>query len=435
MAHLKNHSLERTRSEALLVRARAVIPSATQTFSKGPNQWVRGVSPYFLDRGEGAWVWDADGNRYLDYLMALGPIILGYGDAAVTKAVRERLEMGAVFSQMHELEVEVAELLIELIPCAEMVRFGKNGSDATSAAVRAARAFTGRERIACCGYHGWHDWHIGTTTRNAGVPGAIQGLTHTFVYNDLESLEGLFARHPGEIAGVIMEAIGVETPEPGYLAAVKELCHRHGALLIFDEIINGFRIAYGGAQEYFGVTPDLACFGKAMANGLPLSAVVGRRNVMAIFDEIFYSGTFGGDTLALAACKATIEQFRARKVLDHLRDYGGRLYKALGSLIARNGVGEAMRLVGLESRSILVFPDADEYQSRLRRSYFMQECHKRGLLFFGPHLPTAAHRDEELSFTMEVYEEVVPLFARALAADDFAAQMEGEIVEPIFRKP
>jgi len=435
MAYLRNHPIERANSESLLVRARAVIPSATQTFSKGPNQWVRGVSPYFLDRGEGAWVWDADGNKFLDYLMALGPIVLGYNDPAVTGAVRERLEKGPVFSQMHALEVEVAEKMVELIPCADMVRFGKNGSDATAAAVRAARAFTKRERIACCGYHGWHDWHIGTTTRNAGVPIAVQHLTHTFSYNDLDSLEALFKKYPGEIGGVIMEAIGIEEPKPGYLEGVKALCERHGAILIFDEIINGFRIAFGGAQEYFGVTPDLACYGKAMANGLPLSATVGRRDVMEVFDEIFYSGTFGGDTLSLAACKATIGRMQADDVLGHLARYGAKLRKGIEALIEQNGVGDALKFVGLDARAILVFPHPDELQNRARRSYFMQECHKRGLLFFGPHLVTAAHGEKELKFTIEVYGEVIPLFAKALVANDFMQRMEGEIVEPIFRKP
>ena len=423
------------KSNSLLARARAVIPSATQTFSKGPNQWVRGVSPAYLERGEGAWVWDADGNKYLDYLMALGPIILGYGDQAVNDAIIGQLGKGGVFSQMHPLEVEVAEKLVELIPCAQMVRFAKNGSDVTSGAVRAARAFTGRDHIAYCGYHGWHDWYIGTTTRNAGVPRAVSDLSHDFVYNDLASLEALFKAHPGDIAAVIMEPVGVEMPDEGFLEAVRDLTHDNGALLVFDEIINGFRLALGGTQELLGVVPDMATFGKAMANGAPLSAVVGRRQVMEIFDEIFFSGTFGGDAVALAACKATIAEMQRRETVSHIRDYGSRLRNSLSDMIDSYALSDAIGLVGFDARFIMTFPHDDEPSGRLRRSYFMQECHKRGLLFFGAHLPTAAHNEPEMAFTLGVYDEVLALFAAAYQADDFAGRMEGDIIEPIFRKP
>lgn len=424
-----------TRSQALLASAFKLIPSATQTFSKGPNQWVRGVSPAFLDRGEGAWVWDVDGNKYLDYLMALGPVILGYGNEAVCAAVSDQFRRGPVFSQMHPLEVEVANLLVDRIPCAEMVRFGKNGSDATAAAVRAARAFTGRDRVLYCGYHGWHDWYIGTTTRNAGVPAAVSELTSSFLYNDLPSLEAEFAAHPGEIACVIMEGVGVEMPNEGFLEEVVNKTRSDGALLIVDEIINGFRICWGGAHEYLGFTPDLACFGKAMGNGAPISAVVGRTEVMEIFDDIFFSGTFGGDAVSLAACKATIEEIERQDVFEHVWAYGSRLTEGINQLTDRYGLAKDLSLVGFDARSILGFPHEDEAESRLRRSYFMQECHKRGLLFFGVHLPTASHGDDELTFTLDIYDEVFAKFAAALQADDFAKRMEGKVVEPIFRKP
>src|SRR6516164_1362670 len=295
--------LDITKSRLLLERAKRVIPSCTQTFSKGPNQWIRGVSPHYLMRGEGAWVWDVDGNKYLDYLMALGPIILGYGNRRVNEAVMRQVRDGPVFSQMHPLEVEVAEMLVDIIPCAEMVRFAKNGSDATTGAVRAARAYTGRDHVAFCGYHGWHDWYVGTTTRNKGVPAEVSALSHGFTYNDIESLARIFTSH--QVAAVVMEPIGVEDPKPGFLQAVRDLCTTHGAVLVFDEIVTGFRLHLGGAQAHFGVKPDIACFGKAMANGFPLAAVVGDRDIMLTFDEVFFSGTFGGDASSLAACKAT----------------------------------------------------------------------------------------------------------------------------------
>lgn len=422
------------KSRAWLSRARKIIPSATQTFSKGPNQWARGVSPHFLERGEGAWVWDVDGNRYLDYLMALGPIILGYQNPAVNAAIIQQLEKGVVFSQMHPLEVEVAEMLVELIPCADMVRFAKNGSDVTTGAIRAARAYTGRDRIVYCGYHGWHDWYIGTTTRNLGVPQAVADLTHQFTYNDIETLRAVFKKYPGQIAAVIMEPVGVEAPKPGFLDSVKQITNDNSALLIFDEIVTGFRFAIGGAQEYFGVTPDLACFGKAMANGMPLSAVAGRRAVMEVFDKIFFSGTFGGETLSLAACKATINQLQEIDAFSHIWRVGQELINGFNALIARHDLQNSVLCLGYAPRSVVAFPHQDEYQSRVRRTYFMQECVKRGLLYFCSHIPTTAHGKEEVDFTLNVFSEVMPLYAAAHRANDFSARLEGEVIEAIFRK-
>src|SRR5713101_7193954 len=271
-------------SQAWMERAAKVIPSCTQTFSKGWTQFVQGVAPVFLARGQGSHVWDVDGNEYIDFPMALGPVILGHNDPDVTAAVQKQIADGVTFSLPHPLEVEVAELLVQMIPCAEMVRFGKNGSDATSGAVRVARAFTGRQMIACCGYHGWQDWYIGTTTRSLGVPTSVRELTKTFVYNDLASLQKIFDEHPREMACVILEPVGIVEPADDFLQKVARLTRDHGVVLVFDEVITGFRLAMGGAQEYFGVVPDMACCGKAMANGYPLSAVVGRREIMRLFD-------------------------------------------------------------------------------------------------------------------------------------------------------
>ena len=422
------------KSKALLARARKVIPSATQTFSKGPNQWAGSVSPNYLERGQGAWVWDVDGNKYLDYLMALGPIILGYNNTRVNDAVINQLRNGTIFSQMHPLEVEVAEMVCELVPCAEMVRFGKNGSDVTTASVRAARAYTGRERVAVAGYHGWHDWYIGTTTRDKGIPQAVKALSHTFIYNDLSSLEGLFNRHPGEFACVMMEPIGVEDPKPGYLQSVKDLCEKNGVILIFDEIVSGFRVSLHGAQGHFGVAPHLACFGKAMANGLPLSAVAGQRDIMMVFDEIFFSGTFGGDALALSACKAMIQEMQSTNTISHLWRVGKKLIDMSNNLIVQNKLNDSIKVLGLPVRSVVAFPHADGDEVLLRRSYFMQECVKRGLLYFCSHIPCAAHGDAELEFTSKVLSEVMPLFAEAVKENDFARRLEGPRIDAIFRK-
>jgi glutamate-1-semialdehyde aminotransferase len=249
-------------SERLWQRARDLIPGGTQTLAKGPYQQVLGVAPKYLKRGDGAHVWDVDGNAYLDLMMAIGPLVLGYRYPAVDAAIRAQLEDGITFSLMHPLEVEVAEQIQSLVPCAEAVRFSKTGADVTSAAIRLARAFTRRRRILCCGYHGWHDWYVGMTDRHAGVPDEVRDLTYTFEYNRIESLASAL---DDDVAAVILEPVVFEEPTEGYLEQVRELCTRNGALLLFDEMWTGFRIALGGAQQRYAVTPDLATFSKAVA--------------------------------------------------------------------------------------------------------------------------------------------------------------------------
>ena len=257
---------------------------------------------------------------------ALLPNVLGYSDPDVDLAIRRQLTRGISFSLPTTLETELAERLVKHIPCADMVRFGKNGTDATSAAVRLARAATKRDRLILLGYHGWQDWYIGVTTRNLGVPASVSALSHLAPYGDLQAIEDLFAKHPGEFAAVMLEPMNTVEPAPGYLKGLKELVHRHGALLIFDEIITGFRWAIGGAQARYGVTPDLACFGKAMGNGMPISAVVGRADIMRLMEDIFYSGTFGGETLSLAAAIATIDKIEREAVIDRLWATGRRTH-------------------------------------------------------------------------------------------------------------
>jgi glutamate-1-semialdehyde-2,1-aminomutase len=421
------------RSREYFARARKVIPSCTQTFSKGPTQFVQGVAPLFLERGRGSHVWDVDGNEYVDYVMALGPIVLGYDDPDVIAAVQRQLADGVTFSLAHPLEVEVAETLAKIVPCAEMVRFGKNGADATTGAVRAARAYTGRDVIACCGYHGWHDWYIGTTTRRRGVPDAVCRLTRTFVYNDLASLERLFAEHPGQIAAVIMEPVGVVEPSPGFLQRVATVTHANGAVLIFDEVVTGFRLALGGAQERFGVTPDLACFGKAMANGFPLSAVVGRREIMEVFDEIFFSFTFGGEALSLAAARATIAKLREKNVIEHLWRQGAALQNGYNALAREYGLGGRTQCIGFPPRTVLVFKDAAGVDSLALKSLYQQEMIKRGVLTSGGFNLCYAHLDEDVRRTLEACRDALRILARAVAEDRVEAALEGPVIQPVFR--
>jgi glutamate-1-semialdehyde 2,1-aminomutase len=422
-----------TRSQEWLSRADRVIPSHSQTFSKGPSQWVRGFCPSYLARGEGPYVWDVDGNRYLDYVMALGSVILGYGAAEIAEAVKRQALDGANFSMMHPLEVIVAEKICRLVPCAEKVRFGKNGSDATSGMVRAARAFTGRDRIACSGYHGWQDWYIGTTSRHRGVPKVVRELTHTFDYNDIESLQQVLEAHPGEFALVLLEPFNLTPPKENFLAAVQDLAHRHGALLGFDEVITGFRIHPGGAQALFGVTPDMAAFGKAMANGLPISCVAGRRDVMDIFDDIFFSFTFAGETVSLAAANVFLDLIADGTLLKMIGDHGQDFKQRVKALIAENSLDDVMEVMGHGAHWVLTLKSSDEREGRLWRSFFIQECTRRGYLFFGSHNPTRAHDQAAMDLALGVYREVFPLFQSRRNDKTIEKAMDGQVIDPIFR--
>lgn len=419
----------------LKAEAERLIPGLSQTFSKGPTQFIQGVAPVYLERGDGYKVWDVDGNEYIDWSMALAAIMLGYVDSAVTEAVVEQARQGSSFSLSHPLEIDVAEMLTERIPCADMVRFGKNGSDATAGAVRLARAITGRNIVACCGYHGWQDWFIGSTTRDAGVPKQVKDLTVPFAYNDVDSLQRVFDSHHGQVAAVIMEPVGVIEPTEEFLSRVRDLTHRHGTLLIFDEVVTGFRVSRGGAQEYFGVTPDLACFGKSMANGYPLSAIVGPTNLMRQFDEVFFSSTFGGETLSLAAAKATMAEIDRRNVVRHIWEVGQRIRDGYNHMATAYGLDDTTRCVGLPCRTLVMFQEPDGRESLVLKSLFQQECLKRGVLFTGAHNVAASHTHAVVNETLRVYGAAMARVADAINSGAPAGFLEGPPVQDVFRKP
>jgi glutamate-1-semialdehyde 2,1-aminomutase/spore coat polysaccharide biosynthesis protein SpsF len=421
-------------SLALKAKSEKLIPSGTQTFSKGPTQFVQGVAPVFLARGQGSHVWDVDGNEYIDYPLALGPIILGHNYPAVTEAVIRQVKEGTSFSLPHPLEIEVAEMLVDMIPCAEMVRFGKNGSDATAGAVRAARAYTQRDVIACSGYHGWQDWYIGSTTRNKGVPKAVQDLTVRFQYNDISSLERVFSEYPGKVAAVIMEPVGVDQPKNDFLQNVRNLTLREGTVLIFDEVITGFRLALGGAQEYFGVTPDLACFGKAMGNGYPISAVVGRKELMQLFDEVFFSFTFGGEAVSLAATLTTLRELREKKVIPYIWEQGQKLKDGYNVISKELGVDRYTECIGYPPHSVMILRDSTGEESLIVNSLFQQEVLKRGILSGAYHNVCFSHSEGDIEYTLRVYRDALAKIKLAAEDGNFAAYLEGKPIQPIFRQ-
>ncbi len=420
-------------SMAMLARARRSIPGASQTLSKGADMFVEGAYPVFLERGRGCRVWDVDGNEYVDYILGLASITLGYAYPAVTEAVARQLGEGSIFSLPHPLEVEVAERLIELIPCAEQARFLKTGSEANAAAVRIARAATGRDVLVFCGYHGWHDFYAATTPRSKGVPKGTGDLIVPFGFNDLSSLERALDEQRGRVAAVIMEAVLLDAPASGFLEGVKKAAHDHGALLIFDEIVSGFRWAVGGAQEYFGVTPDLATFGKGMANGLPLSAVVGRVELMREFEDVFVSSTFGGDTLALAAARATIDEFRMKPVIAHLWAAGRRFQEGFKAAVSNAGV--PADCIGFPVHPKIVFRHAKDETNRLLMSLFLQETARRGVIFhFAGFNVSFSHTDADVDESLEVCRAALGIIGEALADGRVAERLEGRPYGEVFKR-
>jgi glutamate-1-semialdehyde 2,1-aminomutase len=420
-------------SERQLERAQRVIPLGSQTFSKSRTQYPVGVSPLFLVRGEGCRVTDVDGNDYVDFVSSLAAVTLGYCDPEVDGAVVDQLRSGVILSLPHPLETEVAELIVDMVPCAEMVRFGKNGSDATAGAIRLARAFTGRDHVAVCGYHGWQDWYIGSTARHRGVPQATRELTHGFTFNDLASLERVFDAAPGKVAAVIMEPMNVEWPAPGFLEGVRKLADREGAVLIFDETITGFRYANGGAQELFGVVPDLASFGKGLANGYPVSAVAGKRDLMMLMEEVFFSFTFGGEMLSLAAARAVLQRLRREPVLQTIAARGERLMKGLGALLDDKGLNDIFSAKGHPSWSFLTISEPPGATQFGIKTLLMQELHQRGMLSLGSHNLSAAHGEAEIDTLLDVYGEVLPAVAEAARAGDIDRHLRCEPLVPLFR--
>lgn len=423
------------RSESLWIEQKRLIPSGAQTFSKAPFQHVDGVAPKLLWRGKGSRVWDVDGNEYVDYMLGLGPAILGHADDEVNAAAAAAMANGVSMSLPHPMEAELARVLVNLIPCAEMARFGKNGSDATAGAVRAARAITGRDIVACCGYHGWQDWYIGTTGRGKGVPEAVRRLTVNFTYNDIDSLSALFAAYPDSIAAVIMEPVTFHQPENSFLQKVRDLTHENGALLIFDEIITGFRMALGGAQEYYGVTPDLACFGKAMGNGMPISAVIGKTAYMTVFDEIFYSFTFGGELASIAASLATISALRRRGGIECIHTMGSRLMEGFEELRSRRGVKDLVEMIGLPHWPEYVFKPAGIYKPLELQSLFQQEIVRRGVLSRAGMFISAAHTEQDIDFTLDVFDVALAFVRDAVTEGTVLDRLEGKVIQPVIRPP
>ena len=425
-----------SRSRALFEEAERLMPGGTQLLSRRPSLFLPGAWPVYAERAKGCRIWDIDGNEYVDFLAGFGPFVLGYGCEAVDRAVIEQVRRTTCSTLNNPLEVEVAQILTEAVPCAEMVRFSKCGGEADAMAIRVARGYTGRDRVLFCGYHGWHDWYIAANLASAealnahllpgvsprGVPKGLAGTAIPFEYNNLDSLRGALEAHRGEVAAIIMEACRSKAPAPGYLEGVRRLATEHGAVLIFDEVVTGFRLARGGAQEYFGVTPDLTTFAKALGNGYPLSAVVGRRGVMEGAATQFISSLYWSDAIGLAAAKATLEEMRRVDAQRLLWERGRLLKEGLTEAIARRGV--PAQCAGYEPMLSLAFEGGDAGLRKAMMSVYQQEMLRRGFLAGAGHPLSVAHTEEVIAGFVAAADEAFAEVRAGLDAGDLASRLE-----------
>jgi glutamate-1-semialdehyde 2,1-aminomutase len=440
------HSPQFPISSELQKRAHRLIPGGAHTYAKGDDQYPI-LAPGFIARGSGCHVWDADGNEYIEYGMGNRAVGLGHAFPAVVKAVEEELKRGCNFTRPSSIEVECAETFLGLIDSAEMVKFCKNGSDATSAAVKLARAYTGRDYVAYCGDHPFFsvdDWFIGPTPMGAGVPDAINKLSLTFRYNDLESAKTLIAQYPGQIACFILEAAKTDDPQDNFLQELKRLANEAGALFILDEMITGFRWHARGAQALYSVAPDLSTFGKALGNGFSVSALAGKREFMRLggldhYDRprvFLLSTTHGAETHALAAAIATIKIYREEPVIERLVAAGDRLRAGFEQVIAKHKLGDFISVIGRSSCLLYGTKGQDGKPSQALRSLFLQEIIRRGVI--APSLATSySHSDDDIDRTVEATDGALAVYARALdeGAERYLVGRPSQIVQRRFNVP
>lgn len=430
-----------SRSAALRRKAHRLIPGGCHTYAKGDDQYPE-AAPAFIARGQGCHVWDVDGNEFIEYGMGLRAVTLGHAYKPVLQAAYRQMQLGANFTRPASIEIEAAASVLDVIDGADMVKFAKNGSDVTTAAVKLARAYTGRDLIAICKDHPFFstdDWFIGTTDMRSGIPKQISTLTLGFPYNDLPALRQLFDQYRGRIACVILEAEAGVPPSPGFLRGVKLLCEQEGAVLIFDEMITGFRWHIGGAQKFHGVVPHLSTFGKAIGNGFALAALAGKKEIMRLGglehdrDRVFLlSTTHGAETHALAAAIETIRIYREQDVVGFLWQQGELLRRLVNRSIAENRLERFFELRGRSCNLAFATRDGNHNPSQAFRTLFLQEMIRRGVI--APSFVVSfSHGNREIERTAEAVFEALVVYRKALD-EGIEKYLEGRPVKPVFRK-
>lgn len=426
-----NHRFRR--STQFLVRAEEVIPLGSQTFSKSKAQYPVGFSPLFAQKARGALMWDIDGNKYIDLVSNLASITIGYANKAQNRAVWQQMKRSTGMSLPSKLETIVAEKISALVPSMEMMRFAKNGSDATSAAIRLSRAYTSRDHVAVCGYHGWQDWYIGSTNRNKGVPKVVQGLTHTFSFNDLGSLQRIFDEYGDNLACVVLEPMNRQFPNEGFLQAVVDMCEKNGSICVFDETITGFRFAPGGAQELFGVNPHLSTFGKGIANGYPLSVVGGRKDIMAEMHNIFFSGTFGGELLSLAAANHVLDRHLKNEVTPQLSVNGSELFEQQETILRSHNLSHMLKFTGHASWKFYDWYDIGSVSAVELKTLFAQEMFESGILIIGTNNVSLSHTKRVRNSILDRFNSAIFKIKQALDSNLVRESLKFYPLEPVMK--
>ncbi len=430
-----------TKGKALQDRAHELIPGGCHTYAKGDDQYPE-EAPAFIVRGEGCRVWDPDGNEFIEYGMGLRAVTLGHAYAPVVDAAQKEMRNGSNFTRPSPIEIDYAEALLSVIPGADQAKFSKDGSTVTTAAIKLARAYTGRESVAICSDHpffSYNDWFIGTTAMTGGIPPWSTSRSLGFHYNDPDSLESLFRENPDDIACVILEPERDRPPEDGFLQKVRDMCTRYSAVLIFDEMITGFRWAMGGAQSIYGVTPDLSTFGKAIANGFALSALVGKQEIMDLggirhdHERVFLlSTTHGAETHALAAGLATIEAYQSNDVIGHLHRYGKQLQDGINAVAAELGILDYFSVTGRPCCLAFGTRDADKEASQAFRTLLLQELIRHGII--APSLVISySHSAADIEKTIEAFAKALAVYRQALESK-VEQYLVGPPVRPVYRK-
>lgn len=424
------------KSLELWQRAEELIAGGSQTNSKRPSAFAPGAYPIYAERSQGCRIWDIDGNEYIDYVLALGPIVLGYCYPAVDEAIRAQLSKGIIWGLLSPLEVECAELMCEMIPCCESVRFLKGGAEATSAAARIARAYTGREIILNSGYRGWSDtWTAAhEPPLGRGVPECLRGLVKSFPRDDLNVLEDMLKKWGDKVAAVFVDEAGGSEAPVEVVRGRRELCDKYGVLLVYDEIVTGFRMAPGGAQEYYGVTPDLACFAKGIANGMPLAAVCGKKEIMQIAKDLLISITYGGEALSLAAAIACMKEYRAKPVHETIRATGQKLVEGFNAIARKHGV--FFSASGPVMMSAQQFTYEDPQLNQDCWTLLLQEMARRGVLLRrgGLMFVTYSHDEEAVAHTLSALDEALAVVEEAVESGDIKKYLRTSEVQQSFRR-
>ena len=429
--------------ESINRNVNSLIPGGAHTYSKGEDQFPYN-SPKLIDRGHNCTLWDNQGKSYTDLAMSLGTVILGHAYKPIIDAVKYELDRGVNFCRPSIIEGELAELLIDIIPSAEMVKFAKNGSDAVTAAIKLARAYTGRKYIVRCrndAFNAIHDWFIGSTVIKRGIPAEVSNLTLKFNYNNIEDCKRIIKEHKNEIACFILEPLSIEKEKNNFLKELKILCEKNGIILIFDEVVSGFRYSLGGAQEFAGVTPHISAFGKAMANGFSVSALVGQKEFMKLGgldhdqERVFLlSTTHGGETHSLAASIACINEIKKLRAIDHFWKVGEQLTAGFYSAAKKVGAEKYFNVMSdYEVKPAFSFNDASGEISMKVRTFFLQEMTKKGILM--PYIvPSYAHKDDDIKFVINCFEETMETVKLAIENENLDNLIVGDITKPVFRK-